>query len=409
MNFSSPKTIAFVGLGMLVVAIIFSDNSLINTFCVLSGFIFLITSLVKKIFNKFSKSQKTNKPFRFWVIMGISLSLLFLILYAGNKNPVPKKEKIVQNNPIEITSSTTTTEEETTIPTATITSQPTSKPTQPITTLENGKLVFNDLGWEIYTSQFIKSSQNRDCYKDMETCPYWEKLATQHSVRVSDIKFIFYEASSVALNDKYQKIYDDYNIGLDSLPEQTERVGEAFEKSFALKNGLKDYELQAIITKGLLYQPDISHLETSVRETLTKNHIIDEKNIVKIVVFDNAGTKNTSLDKIVHIYYKPDFVGSEKSIVRDTANKAVKSMKLLFTEPEITHIVFWTLNNFTDKYGKEHEQTALRVGLSSATVNKIQWDNFIVMVELDYKKLFDIADDKYVHTSIANKLEWNWR
>ena len=414
-NTNSPKTISLIGLGLLLVAIIFFSNSLISTFCVLSGFLFLIISLVKIIISRFSKSKKTRKPFRFWIIMAIFLPLLFLVLYFGSKNPSPKKEKVAQNNPTEIITPTVAIKENKqteTTPTVTTTPQPTSKPTQPITTLENGKLVFNDLGWEIYTSQFIKSnsSLNNDCDKDMETCPYWEKLATQNSVRVSDVKFIFYEASSVALNDKYQKIYDNYNTGLSSLSEQTDEAGEAFEKSFVLKNGLKDYELKAIIAKGLFYKPDTSSLETFVRETLIKtNKIINERNIVIIVVFNNEETKDTSLDKIVHIYYKPDSAWDEKSIVSDTANKAVNSMKLLFSKSEITHIVFWTLGDFTDSYGKKYEQTALRVGLNSTTASKIQWDNFIPMVGLDYKKLFDIADDKYVHNSIADKLNWNWR
>lgn len=72
--------------------------------------------------------------------MSIFLPLLFLILYIGSKNPLPKKEKISENN---LTTSTVVMngnkQSETTALKVTTTPQPTSKPTQPITTPEDNK------------------------------------------------------------------------------------------------------------------------------------------------------------------------------------------------------------------------------------------------------------------------------
>lgn len=338
------------------------------------------------------------------VLFLIGLGLLVMTIVFMNRNSANKKQSPVEaNTPTEISDRAAA---------EIVDTKEVLSPSLAIVTNENGRRIFTDLGWRLYTAQFIKPKVVSDegCSKDESTCPYWEALAKQHSVNVSDVKYVLYDGDEVGLNDKYQKIYDNYNVGLYSLTDQTDEAGEAFEKSFALKNGLKDYELKAIVIKGMSYKPETSTIESFVRKALTEtNKIIDANSLVKIDVFENLGTKETSLDKIVHIYYKPKSVWDEKGMVRDTASKALNSMKVLFTNPEITHIVFWTLGDFTDSYGKTSESTAIRVGLKSTTASKINWDNFIPMVEVDYNKLFDIADDKYVHPAIAKKLNFNWR
>jgi len=149
--------------------------------------------------------------------------------------------------------------------------------------------------------------------------------------------------------------------------------------------------------------------EDYVRSVLTSNNIIYKDSLGEIKILDNLGTENNPTDKIVHIYFKPLSIWDEKEIVSQASEKAIKSMKLLFSNPNITHIVFWTLSDFTDSYGNTKEETALRVGLDIATAKKINWDTFIPMVEVDYKKLFEIADEKYVHQAIAKTLNWSWR
>lgn len=149
--------------------------------------------------------------------------------------------------------------------------------------------------------------------------------------------------------------------------------------------------------------------EDYVRSVLTSNNIIYKDSLGEIKILDNLGTENNSTDKIIHIYFKPLSIWNEEEIVSQASEKAIKSMKLLFSNPNITHIVFWTLSDFTDSYGNTKEETALRVGLDITTAKKINWDTFIPMVEIDYKKLFEIADEKYVHQAIAKTLNWSWR
>lgn len=287
---NSPKTTFVIGIVLIIIAIVFSKDSLIMTFSVLSGFLFFIISLVKIILKKYFKINGEFSK-KFWITISVILPLFFFILSYGNKHPAPQKIEVKKTEPtpqiteaIKPTEASTTTQIPTVIPTKTVAQAPTSTPTPS------------------------------------------------------------------------NEVTEDY-----------------------------------------------------VRSVLTNNNIIYKDSIGEIKILDNLGTENNSTDKIVHIYFKPLSIWNEEEIVSQASEKAIKSMKLLFSNPNITHIVFWTLGDLTDSYGNTKEETALRVGLDITTAKKINWDTFIPMVEIDYKKLFEIADEKYVHQSIAKTLNWSWR
>lgn len=287
---NSPKTIFLIGIAFLIIAIIFSKDTVIMTFSVLSGFLFLIVSLIKVILKKyFKKNYEVSK--KFWITISVFLPLFFCILYYGNKHPAPPKSEVQK---------TETTEQ---------------------------------------ITEVIKPKENPTVTQIPTTVP--TKIITQAPI---------------------------------STPTPSNEVTE-------------DY----------------------IRSTLISNNLIYKDSLGEIKILDNLGTENNSTDKIVHIYFKPLSIWDEKEIVAQASEKAIKSMKLLFSNPNITHIVFWTLSDFTDSYGNTKEETALRVGLDITTAKKINWDTFIPMVEVDYKKLFEVADEKYVHQSIAKTLNWNWR
>lgn len=287
---NSPKTTSIIGIVLIVIAIIFSKDSLIMTFSVLSGFLFFIISLVKIILKKyFKKNSEFSK--KFWITISVILPLFFFILSYGNKHPSPQKIEVQKTETIE---------------------------------------------------------QIAEAIKPTET-----PLITQ-TTSVSPTKTVTQAPTST--------------------PTPSNEVTE-------------DY----------------------VRFVLTSNNIIYKDSLGEIKILDNLGTENNSTDKIVHIYFKPLSIWNEEEIASQASEKAIKSMKLLFSNPNITHIVFWTLGDFTDSYGNTKEETALRVGLDITTAKKIDWDTFIPMVELDYKKLFEIADEKYVHQAIAKTLNWSWR
>ena len=287
---NSPKTTFIIGIFLIIIAIIFSKDSLIMTFSVLSGFLFLIISLVKIILKKYFKKYGEFSK-KFWITISVILPLFFFVLSYGNKHPAPQKIEVQKTEPtpqvaeaIKPTETPIITQAPTISPTKTVTQAPTSTPTPS------------------------------------------------------------------------NEVTEDY-----------------------------------------------------VRSVLTSNNIIYKDSLGEIKILDNFGTENNSTDKIVHIYFKPLSIWDEKEIVSQSSEKAIKSMKLLFSNPNITHIVFWTLGDFTDSYGNTKEETALRVGLDITTAKKIKWDTFVPMVEVDYKKLFEIADEKYVHQAIAKTLNWSWR
>lgn len=125
-----------------------------------------------------------------------------------------------------------------------------------LTKTENGKKVFNDLGWKLYSSQFVKPlpESSSQCFKDMETCPYWEEVAGKFNAKIPDVKFVLYSASNVALTGEQQKMYDEFHTGLESLSSKTDENAQQYLAEFAQKKAIEEYELRAIITKGDLFK-----------------------------------------------------------------------------------------------------------------------------------------------------------
>lgn len=125
-----------------------------------------------------------------------------------------------------------------------------------LTTDEEGEKVFNQLGWNLYKAQFNKekTADDKDCFKDKQTCQYWENLAEEYGVAVNDVKYVLYSAESVALDKKQQTIYDKYYSGLQAISNKTDEEGEKYTAEFTEEQGLERYELNAIIAKGDLYK-----------------------------------------------------------------------------------------------------------------------------------------------------------
>jgi hypothetical protein len=139
------------------------------------------------------------------------------------------------------------------------TSVPSSVPTERpktseemLTVKDGDKKVFNELGWKLYVNQFKKPEpeNEKECFKDMTTCDYWEEIAKQYRVRVEDVKFTLYEAGSIALDKDKQKLYDHFHLGLNEIQNKTEAEADKYFEFFRKRYNLEDYELRAIIAKG---------------------------------------------------------------------------------------------------------------------------------------------------------------
>jgi hypothetical protein len=134
--------------------------------------------------------------------------------------------------------------------------------------------------------------------------------------------------------------------------------------------------------------------------------VMSEKEITKVEVSDDlAGiSEDISEGKIITVYFKPETVWDEKDTLKMTAGTAVAVMRRLFAHPKIASVTVWVDGDFTDQYGKTETAKAALVQITKQTADKIEWDEFKNMVLVDYNKLFNIADAKYIHPAILKKI-----
>lgn len=126
--------------------------------------------------------------------------------------------------------------------------------------------------------------------------------------------------------------------------------------------------------------------------------------IVKVQIIDYGGTEDIKDDKIVFITYQPKSVLNEKDFVRSSANTLVEVSEKLFQNPKVGMVRVWAEGSFTDQYGKQETSPGVKLALSKKTAEKIQWDNFKKLVEVDYNKLLDIADEKTIAPAVSKNL-----
>src|SRR3989344_6590120 len=123
--------------------------------------------------------------------------------------------------------------------------------------------------------------------------------------------------------------------------------------------------------------------------------------VTKFEIIDYGGTEDIPDDKIVFITYNPKSVLDEKDFVKMSADTIVAVSESLFKHPKVGFVRVWTEGSFSDQYGKQETISAVKLGLSKKTADKIQWDNFKDLVQVDYNKLLDIADEKTIHPAVA--------
>lgn len=138
---------------------------------------------------------------------------------------------------------------------------------------------------------------------------------------------------------------------------------------------------------------------------LTKENVIKaiskaipEKQITEVTIEQKDG------GNIVDIHYNPGTEWSEKTLVQNSANRAVDIFEILLAHPQVTKAWVWTQNEMTDAKGNNSLQDVVNIALSKNNAKDINWKNFKPMVSNDYNKLFNIADSKYIHPAIQKAL-----
>lgn len=125
-----------------------------------------------------------------------------------------------------------------------------------LTTLEMGKRVFNESGWQVYLSQFnpeYKGTIN-PCMIEMDQCEGWQVIAAKLGVDQFDVKYAYYYAQDVNLTVSHQIIYDAFQALVRSVKPQTAGDDNQIFTSFATNRSMEPYELKAILAKGSQYK-----------------------------------------------------------------------------------------------------------------------------------------------------------
>lgn len=139
---------------------------------------------------------------------------------------------------------------------------------------------------------------------------------------------------------------------------------------------------------------------------LTKENIT--KAIVDIVGKDKLKSVEITVENsknIVDIAYNPGTVWDEKALVKNNAITATNVMEVLFKNPKVDKVWVWTETEMQDAKGNNSTQKVVNVALTKENAKDINWKNFKTKVVGDYKALFNIADSKFIHPGIAQKLK----
>lgn len=130
---------------------------------------------------------------------------------------------------------------------------------------------------------------------------------------------------------------------------------------------------------------------------------LDEDELNRVEIVEHLGTDDPN-DQIVNLRYQDESFWDEKVLMKTAATTAVEAMSRLFKNPRVGLVRVWVETEFTDQYGKKSMETAVRVGLERTTADKIEWENFKDWVLVDYNRLLDIADEKYIHPAVRKEL-----
>lgn len=109
---------------------------------------------------------------------------------------------------------------------------------------------------------------------------------------------------------------------------------------------------------------------------------------------------------IVDVFYNPGTaVWDENHLVNLTARNGIRVVEKLMKNPKISKVWIWAETSMTDKYGKSSIEPVVNFSITRDIANKIEWKNFLSMVDSDYKAVFRVADKSFIHPGIAKNLK----
>lgn len=111
-----------------------------------------------------------------------------------------------------------------------------------------------------------------------------------------------------------------------------------------------------------------------------------------------------SNQKIVRIRYLNDLVWDSRHFMQLSSMTDLAVIYNLFKNPSVNKLIIETDTKFTDQYGNEYQDVGLTITFNKETAKKINYDNFIDSVQIDYRKLLNIAESYKINPSILRAL-----
>lgn len=106
----------------------------------------------------------------------------------------------------------------------------------------------------------------------------------------------------------------------------------------------------------------------------------------------------------VTITYDLGFVNDNKDVLRKSSEDTINMMEKLFKDSRITSVTVISQGEFTDQYGKDNYEDAVRITINKATADKIDWNGIKSRLYGDVSALINVADTYSVHPSVLKSL-----
>jgi hypothetical protein len=184
----------------------------------------------------------------------------------------------------------------------------------------------------------------------------------------------------------------------EELPESVDDVADVTET-----------DAEEPVNEPVVKWPDANVTVDSVKNALkdakgARTIKLTDSTLKEIAINDHMGT-DAPTDKIVHVHVNPGTVWDETDYARRLAESIVTYSEVMFKHPDVAEVIIWGYTQFTDEYGNEKENVAIRIGWSRATSEKVNYDNFKSMVTGDYTRSYNLADSYMIHPGIFQRLK----
>lgn len=205
------------------------------------------------------------------------------------------------------------------------------------------------------------------------------KIKSKKSVAIGIIALIL--VSGVVTNlDKEKKSKEEPTVKVEAKKEEVKKEEKKVEKT----KKEEPKKVEAPTLKGV--ELTVDNITNAIKPYF--------KNDFKVTINEEKGKK------IIDVTYNPGEVFNDKSFLVSNSLTAINVFEVLFTNETIDKAWVWTETEFIDAKGNKSIQPAVNVALTKENAKDINWSEFKDMVKIDYNRLYNIADEKFIHPSL---------